>query len=143
MNDSELLRTLVRRGICSGYGSFQIFNDTLRSLNHSNHFYQPLTVERWLENLKNTDSKSEPPVPKEFQLLLQTIRQEFEKVAQRIEKQRCPKENYLCQLSILNERYSLDMLLSYKKRYYSLYLIDNFYGYKRLVLGGSTVLSPK
>lgn len=71
--------------------------------------------------------------PKGFRPVLRIIHREFQKAEKGIEERSCPKDNYFCQLSILNERYSMDLMLSYRKRFYSLYLIDNFYGYKRLV----------
>jgi hypothetical protein len=127
--DKTALQKLIKREICSGYSPTEIFNKIVSEFDHVASRETTRNVKKWLKNVDDEDSDDYPWMLKP---ILQAIRHEFDKVnyEQRRER-RCPDPFCKCQLSFLDERYSLDMATYYTKMAWSLYLIDNFYGQKR------------
>jgi hypothetical protein len=122
---------LARRQICAGHKPATVFNQLFYSLGYRNFYEPPHKITQWLDNLEQQETET---YLREYKPALQTIQREFALLNEKRRKKRqCPKGNDFCQLTILNERYSMDLMLCHKKRDYALYLVDSFYGYKRLV----------
>jgi hypothetical protein len=140
--NAEQFRNWTLRCINAGFSTAEIFNQFAGSRGYDYRGHPPSTIEKWLKEAEHEDSVG---CPHEFKPFLQIIWSEFLRVNEKIRKERmCSGEVITtCQLSFLNNQFSMDLVLSLIKTSYKLYLVDNVYGYKRLVFLDALQFSNK
>ncbi|KAI6170999.1 hypothetical protein M3Y97_01094300 [Aphelenchoides bicaudatus] len=133
MDCPQLLHQLVKREILTGQSPIDSFCRLQQQLSGNSISLYVNQIKKWLNDMEldSNDIQVACTIPAKYHLLLQTIRQEFQKAKNGTARRKCSALQYNnCKMFVLSDRYSIDVGLDAGGAI-GLHLFDNFYGQER------------